>query len=297
MLNNYKDGIMKKETFWYSPCKPIRLSECTHLTGSNGVYTIENPPENNTAIAIRNALSLNRICHYTNIDSLLKILKYRQILFNRIDRVNDLEESKELNCNSLYQRTFIACFNHSEDESIPLWHMYSNKGIGARISYVMKKDKSVSDMFDKNTMIKTSSDDICFSWSKDSPQKGHIAIAKWQNIIYSFDEEYESGVYLGEDDYEISYDYGLIGAYKDNGWKHEEETRCIVVLSPFAECSQIFFLLLHLDTSVLDRIEVIVDPWMEPEVFDCIKHEIDSYELEIKVECKVSRYTNKICRD
>ncbi len=287
---------MKKETFWYSQCKPIRISDYAHLADSNGVIKIDNLPENNAAIAIRTAQMLSSISHYTNVDALLKILKHRRILFNRIDRVNDLEESRELSCHSLYQRTFIACFNHSVDESIPLWHMYSKKGMGVRICYIMKDGKKVGDLIDKSKVIKTNSDNIFFTWKKESENVGNIALAKWQNVIYSFDEEYESGVYLGENECEISYDYGLIAAYKDEGWRHEEETRCIVVLSPVIENDQIIYLLFHIDTSSIDTIKLIFDPWMEPEMFECIKHEIDSYKLDVKIECKISRFTNKINR-
>lgn len=75
-----------------------------------------------------------RIYHYTNIETLALILKNKTIRFNRLDRVDDLEEGQTESSGiktGLY--TFVSCWTEDPEESIPLWKMYTNNGVGVRI--------------------------------------------------------------------------------------------------------------------------------------------------------------------
>ncbi|GAK37530.1 hypothetical protein [Bacteroides graminisolvens] len=76
-----------------------------------------------------------KIHHYTNLESLAMILKNRTIRFNRLDKVDDLEEG---NAESLGVRfckyVFVSCWTEISEESIPLWKMYGGDFGGIRIS-------------------------------------------------------------------------------------------------------------------------------------------------------------------
>ena len=83
-----------------------------------------------------------KIYHYTTIETLALILKNRNIRFNRLDKVDDLEEARtKSNGLNLAQYRFISCWTKSEEESIPLWKMYTNNGIGVRIGLEQKMFK------------------------------------------------------------------------------------------------------------------------------------------------------------
>lgn len=90
-------------------------------------------------------MSNMRLYHYTNIETLALILKNKTIRFNRLDCVDDLEEGYTESSGikpGLY--TFVSCWTENPEESIPLWKMYTDKGVGIRIGL----DK---DMFKKYT--------------------------------------------------------------------------------------------------------------------------------------------------
>lgn len=75
------------------------------------------------------------IHHYTNIESLAMILSTRKIRFNRLDRMDDLEEGRvEAQGIPLGKYTYVSCWTEDDEESIPLWKMYANNDGGVRIS-------------------------------------------------------------------------------------------------------------------------------------------------------------------
>jgi hypothetical protein len=75
-----------------------------------------------------------KIYHYTTIDSLAMIMSSRSIKFNRLDKVDDLEERIEPSQVKLWQYLFVSCWTENPEESIPLWRMYSGKKIRGRFS-------------------------------------------------------------------------------------------------------------------------------------------------------------------
>jgi|SRR3989304_7857431 len=80
------------------------------------------------------AISREIIHHYTSINTLALILKNRKIRFNRLDRVDDLSEAQALGKYDIAKYLFVSCWTDSELESIPQWHMYTDKMAGVRIS-------------------------------------------------------------------------------------------------------------------------------------------------------------------
>ena len=76
-----------------------------------------------------------RIYHYTSIETLALILKNKTIRFNRLD--NNLDDLLEGEITSkgikLGNYGFVSCWTEEKTESIPLWKLYTNNGIGVRI--------------------------------------------------------------------------------------------------------------------------------------------------------------------
>ncbi len=72
--------------------------------------------------------------HYTTISTLALVLKNRTIRFNRLDLVDDIGESSKYGEFNLSRYLFVSCWTDSDEESIPLWSMYSKGMTGIMIS-------------------------------------------------------------------------------------------------------------------------------------------------------------------
>lgn len=74
-----------------------------------------------------------KIYHYTSIETLALILKSKKIRFNRLDQVDDMEESCYASGNVnfyLGQYCFVSCWTKENRENLSLWKMYTNyKGV------------------------------------------------------------------------------------------------------------------------------------------------------------------------
>ena len=69
------------------------------------------------------------IHHYTNIDVLALILKNQTLRFNRLDQVDDPEESNFVsNGVNIGPYAFVSCW--TEEESIPMWKIYTREKWG-----------------------------------------------------------------------------------------------------------------------------------------------------------------------
>lgn len=72
--------------------------------------------------------------HYTSIENLALILKNKTIRFSRLDCVDDVEESTVYeNTVQMGKYTFVSCWTDNEEESIPLWNLYTPGMKGVRI--------------------------------------------------------------------------------------------------------------------------------------------------------------------
>lgn len=75
----------------------------------------------------------DRIFHYTSIDTLALILKSRKIRFARLDTVDDAREAPTVEGIHFSKYFFVSCWTGEPRESIPQWHLYTEKMTGVRI--------------------------------------------------------------------------------------------------------------------------------------------------------------------
>ena len=91
-------------------------------------------------------MDIKTIHHYTNIETLALILSSRKLRFNRLDRVDDIREAQKHKGIDFGKYFFVSCWTYDQNESIPQWHMYTEKMSGVRISFprlsIPKKDSS-----------------------------------------------------------------------------------------------------------------------------------------------------------
>lgn len=78
-----------------------------------------------------------KIYHYTTIDTLALIMQNKTIRFNRLDHVDDIEESiygsGPLGL-KVCRYAFVSCWTRNQEENQDLWQKYANNGKGIRIS-------------------------------------------------------------------------------------------------------------------------------------------------------------------
>jgi len=70
---------------------------------------------------------------YTSIENLALILKRREMRLARLDKVDDLLESRSADPVNYGQYIFVTCWTDLEEESIPFWHMYTPRLTGVRL--------------------------------------------------------------------------------------------------------------------------------------------------------------------
>lgn len=169
--------------------------------------------------------------HYTSIETLALILKNRNIRFNRLDNVDDLEEASTADLGNLGRYCFVSCWTSDEQEIIPFWGMYTRDMKGVRI-------KMPSDMF-KTYEVCPSDKQINFPEEKfshfkseDIFKKDTLILLPWRNILskveYTNNEDliYPTILSLNPDaELGTSLNFGILGKHKRLHWSFQSEWR------------------------------------------------------------------------
>ncbi len=75
----------------------------------------------------------NFIYHYTTDEILALILQNKTIRFNSLNNVDDMLDGSHNDIKDARDYLFVSCWSEDNDESIPLWKMYSDDMAGIRI--------------------------------------------------------------------------------------------------------------------------------------------------------------------
>jgi hypothetical protein len=73
--------------------------------------------------------------HYTSIETLALILKTKEFKFNRLDKVNDPLDGITEDFPDSKKIVYVACFTARDDDSIPMWSLYTKDMVGVRIRF------------------------------------------------------------------------------------------------------------------------------------------------------------------
>ena len=193
------------------------------------------------------------IHHYTNIEVLSLILKNRTLRFNRLDRVDDPEESNFIsNGVNLGPYTFVSCWTEAKEESIPMWKMYTKENWGVRLSVVKEglfKTYTEKDGFRYNGLVATNLGapiqflfpaEVRYSQTKYTPPfltTDYDGCGFYRKIEYVDDVQQYAGDSVdivrhpnGKDSICIRFD--KVGSYKNKRWYFQEESRFVLYFMP-----------------------------------------------------------------
>lgn len=225
----------------------------------------------------------NTLWHYTNFEALFKIIQNRSLRFTRIDCVNDLLEKESLCRNDLYLRTYVACFNNSSCESIPLWSIYTTKGKGVRIEFKFSRNKihyCIGSLAEYNESIEA--------------KKAHF-LKRITDVAYMDESVHDPIIEINRNE-ETDILFDEIAYIKGTAWEYEKETRIIVVSRDNLGEETPRYLDFLIDFSELKSICITFDPWMEVATKEKIEMDVRELlkEFEPLVSFRDSALTGKI---
>lgn len=185
--------------------------------------------------------------HYTSVNTLALILKSRQIKFNSLPMVDDMEEAllKEDRKNSKY--IFISAWTKEEKESIAMWEMYSQGMRGVRIrlpvhifsQYALSeeeklyycKDPEIARRIELNSLPVTPEKFFTSKANYSANVLGEHFI-KLEPVEYTEDENLICPDVVVSNEHEYSINLSRIGRYKRSCWEFQSEWRYIAVVVP-----------------------------------------------------------------
>lgn len=189
--------------------------------------------------------------HYTTLDKLALILKSGAIRFKPLDTMDDLQECKSKGIKNAGQFIFVSSWTDLEEESIPMWKMYSNLESGVRIAL------PVNPFEEYNVTVKEASE--LYGENIDRLQNGNevfrkslypVSQLKDKNFFspdmlmplddcddpieveYTSDKEKLYPDVLIDDTGGVGIDLGILGKYKNEAWSFQSEWRYKLSIFP-----------------------------------------------------------------
>lgn len=168
------------------------------------------------------------IYHYTSIETLALILESKKIRFNRLDLVDDVEESCYGSGDTdikLSQYQFVSCWTKDKTENLALWKMYTNyKGVRIGLD---------EDMF---ITYRSSFFKEAISWGpkRDYFVPSIINEAKLYDVNYIPDPQKKIKqlmIHVGDTGAAIN--TNDLGLFKREEWKFQKESRFKIIVFPY----------------------------------------------------------------
>lgn len=187
-----------------------------------------------------------KIYHYTNIEALALILKNQTIRFNRLDKVDDIEEGNAESWGVKFCKyVFVSCWTDKKEENIPLWKMYSGNTGGIRIALEqeMFKEYLISDLKIESLQSEGSMISKISPQDMINPNFFIIPIQDYENDLFYRHIKYVDDIFPFTKDAiqvnniqgnrgDIIVDMKPFGYYKNNRWKFQDEVRFVLYVFP-----------------------------------------------------------------
>ena len=195
----------------------------------------------------------------------------------------------------LYKRVFVASFTYDEEEAIPLWKMYTKKGLGIRMDFFFKTDSISSHFIDNARDIVDEYYNRLNYSDKESDSYVGQSVLKIKDIIYDNKAYDDKQVVLpAEDGLDVLVDN--CGWYKSTLWKYERETRLVLSFHNGIKELNTDYILVPIDSTELSKIVIRYDPWMSDEMIFCIQLGLEEYAKQwgIDIDFRKSELHGKV---
>ena len=189
--------------------------------------------------------------HYTSLETLALILANRSICFNNLLNVDDMEESETQDMGNFGRFLDVSCWTSEEQESIPLWNLYTPNMHDVRIKLPIFPFKKYS--YKKGELFFKEDVETYINMEKIYDED-KVNIAANQPMLIEVDYTNEkdrlfpkvrkiSSVdvlerYLNAGDMKevegvkVSYSFAELGKYKRMEWSFQKEWRYIFSIMP-----------------------------------------------------------------
>lgn len=182
--------------------------------------------------------------HYTNIETLLLILKNKTLAFNSLQNVDDLEECQSKDIQQIGKICYVSCWTDDATESIPMWSMYTQNMQGVRIrlkKFPFKKYNFKCGQYHFKSNAETYIDyEKLYTEDKTTiagePELVKVVYTNDDELIYpkiktikkEFSKLNDGKVKTTES---TNYSFRDIGKYKRKNWEFQNEVRYIINMS------------------------------------------------------------------
>lgn len=235
--------------------------------------------------------------HYTNLSSLAMILKTKTLRLNSLKNMDDAEEVKTKNSDFLGKYCFVSSWTDDENESIPLWNLYTYNMTGIRIKmcknpFVFDQTKlyyyeDLNKIFDipfaKEIMHKNN-----LYYYPNLPLLRKVNYTKDENLIFPEPINY---LHKNSDGtFDITGNFIDINKYKRDCWQFQNEWRYGLLFFPHdaqgrlkmqlevnANDMPFWHIDLPLSDEALNDIEIVTGPRMTEGDKILLKSLIDTY--------------------
>ena len=197
----------------------------------------------------------NMLYHYTSFDTLALILSNRNICFNSLTNVDDMEEAETADMPNFGKHVFVSCWTDDAQESIALWNLYTPNMHGVRIglpTFPFKKHHFQKGQFflkdDIDTYIDIAKE---FSENKGSivPNYPHLIQVQYSNEhdllfpkVKTSEPNNAAELFMEAKDMQelshkcpnltLHYSFEKLGRYKRTDWSFQREWRYLLMISP-----------------------------------------------------------------
>lgn len=188
--------------------------------------------------------------HYTSLDTLALILTNKNICFNTLLNVDDIDEAETSDLGQFGKYVYVSCWTDEAAESIAMWQLYTPNMHGVRIQlpvYPFKRHHykagelhfkedtfsyvDMKKLYDENkaTIVPNYPELIPITYTNDMalirPKvKSGDSIIDYENVLNQDCPENQNA--------SIHYKFGDLGKFKDEAWQFQKEWRYRLFMSP-----------------------------------------------------------------
>lgn len=250
----------------------------------------------------------SRLYHYTSIEALAMMLSTRKLKFNRLDLVNDPEEADANDLLISKELVFATCWTAEEEESLPMWRMYTPKKRGIRIGLPW-------DFIAHTSCVKAPSPHNCmFTLSDYLKVKRDSGASTLTRVVMGpykiqYDENHKTSCVTQSAEM-IQYELSHLGTKKREHWRFEKEWRYKILGVQSAaryldgdDCAQFVtemydsnnhvktkFLLVPLRKDALQDIQIMIGPSADDAIEILVRALLRRYRIKMNLTYSKIKY-------